>query len=118
MDESGETVCINQATIFLRGAGGFGGKRNSDKVKPLSNPPAREPDASIQEKTSHSQAALYRLSGDYNPLHIDPSFSQMGGEQMKVTKLHPWPLFNYNTQSYFPHFIDKNCCGDEWLSDK
>ncbi|GEM_PF-3775789 len=25
------------------------------------------------------QAAIYRLSGDYNTLHIDPAFAAMGG---------------------------------------
>ena len=33
----------------------------------------------VEEQTTLEQAAIYRLSGDYNPLHIDPSFSSMGG---------------------------------------
>ena len=45
----------------------------------LSSPPNRKPDAVMEEKTTLEQAALYRLSGDYNPLHIDPSFASMGG---------------------------------------
>lgn len=81
-DEEGEPICVNQSSIYLGGAGGFGGKRNSDKVKPLAKYPPRSPDASIQEKTTLSQAALYRLSGDYNPLHVDPNFSQMGGKNL------------------------------------
>lgn len=33
----------------------------------------------MEEQTTLEQAAIYRLSGDYNPLHIDPQFSSMGG---------------------------------------
>ena len=43
-------------------------------------PPDRAPDASIKEKTTSSQAALYRLNGDYNPLHIDPQFAAIAGQ--------------------------------------
>ncbi|XP_070541953.1 peroxisomal multifunctional enzyme type 2-like [Ptychodera flava] len=78
-DEKNELLFTNQFTTFVVGAGGFGGKRNSDKAKPTVKPPSREPDAVIEEKTSVDQAALYRLSGDKNPLHLDPNFAAMGG---------------------------------------
>ena len=81
-DEQDEPICLNQFSIYLGGAGGFGGKRSSDKVIPLAKAPSRNPDATIQEKTGLTQAALYRLSGDYNPLHVDPAFAQMGGEHI------------------------------------
>lgn len=45
----------------------------------LNVPPKRKPDAVMEEKTTLDQAAIYRLSGDYNPLHIDPDFASMGG---------------------------------------
>ncbi|WVF71831.1 hypothetical protein IAT40_006640 [Kwoniella sp. CBS 6097] len=79
---SGETVFENESTVILRGSGGFGGKKNgSDRgAATASNaPPKRKPDAVVEEKTTLEQAAIYRLSGDYNPLHIDPDFASMGG---------------------------------------
>ena len=50
--------------------------------QPTVKAPSRAPDASMKDTTSVDQAALYRLSGDYNPLHIDPSFAAMGGEYL------------------------------------
>ncbi|TDL27701.1 hypothetical protein BD410DRAFT_835015 [Rickenella mellea] len=41
---------------------------------PTAKPPPkyRRPDWVVTDKTSPEQAVIYRLSGDYNPLHIDP----------------------------------------------
>jgi hypothetical protein len=66
--------------VFEVGAGKFGGKRDTNK--PISRPvtpPKRNPDAILEYKTTEQQAALYRLSGDLNPLHIDPNFALLGG---------------------------------------
>ena len=79
-DDKEEAVCFNQFSFYIGGGGGFGGKRHSDHAKSLVATPSRSPDASIQEKTSCCQALWYRLSGDYNPIHIEPEFAQMGGK--------------------------------------
>ncbi|KAF9223871.1 NAD(P)-binding protein [Gyrodon lividus] len=79
---TGKLLFENQVTVFIRGAGGFGGKRTgADRgaATAANTPPNRKPDAVVEEKTSSAQAALYRLSGDYNPLHILPEFAAMGG---------------------------------------
>ncbi|HEY4377164.1 MAG TPA: MaoC family dehydratase, partial [Acidimicrobiales bacterium] len=46
---------------------------------PKNVPPDRAPDASVTYQTRTDQALLYRLSGDRNPLHSDPSFAALGG---------------------------------------
>ncbi|KAF7796625.1 hypothetical protein EIP86_007807 [Pleurotus ostreatoroseus] len=79
---TGKVIFENQSTVFIRGAGGFGGKRNGKDrgaASAANTPPQRKPDAVIEEKTLPQQAALYRLSGDSNPLHIQPEFAAMGG---------------------------------------
>ncbi|WVO15390.1 hypothetical protein L204_103048 [Cryptococcus depauperatus] len=80
--ETGEIIFENQSTIVLRGSGGFGGKKSgTDRgaATALNTPPKRSPDAIVEEKTTQEQAAIYRLSGDWNPLHIDLNFSNIGG---------------------------------------
>lgn len=54
-DEAGEKLAYGQITVFVVGAGGFGGKRNSSKTKPTIEPPARQPDASVSQKTHYDQ---------------------------------------------------------------
>lgn len=79
---SGKVIFENQSTVFIRGSGGFGGKRTGKDRGPATaanTPPKRAPDAVMEEKTLPTQAALYRLSGDYNPLHILPEFAAVGG---------------------------------------
>jgi multifunctional beta-oxidation protein len=79
---TGKDVFYNETTVFLRGSGGFGGQsKGSDRgaATAANAPPERVPDAVVEEKTADDQAAIYRLSGDYNPLHIDPAFAKMGG---------------------------------------
>lgn len=88
-DESGDLVFVNEQTVFIRGSGKFGGSSKvSDRgaATAPNKPPSRSPDAVVEEKTHEDQAALYRLSGDRNPLHIDPAFSSVGG--FKVPILH------------------------------
>ncbi|KAI9292645.1 NAD(P)-binding protein [Neoconidiobolus thromboides FSU 785] len=81
-DESGKLLADAQSTVFIRGVGNFGGPnkaKDRGSATALNTPPKREPDYTEILATHEDQAALYRLSGDYNPLHIDPAMSSMGG---------------------------------------
>lgn len=79
-DPSGQLLIRNQSSTFVVGAGNFGGKSkpNDQVIQPVPAP-NRTPDFTALVKTSIDQAALYRLSGDYNPMHIDPNFAKLGG---------------------------------------
>lgn len=62
--------------IFVRGEGGFGGDRGPSV---RAEAPGREPDRTAEVTTREDQALLYRLSGDWNPLHADPEFAKVAG---------------------------------------
>src|ERR1700744_5505167 len=62
--------------VFIRGQGGFGGSRGND---PAWSRPDRAPDHQVVLETRPEQALRDRLSGDRNPLHVDPKFAARGG---------------------------------------
>lgn len=66
----------SDAEIFVRGEGGFGGDRGPSARVPA---PDGDPDAEVERPVREDQALLYRLSGDWNPLHADPEFAKLAG---------------------------------------
>lgn len=71
----------NDAQIFVRGEGGWGGDRGpSARLEP----PAGDPDKVVERPVREDQALLYRLSGDLNPLHADPEFAKIAGFERPI----------------------------------
>lgn len=101
-NESGELFARNQTVIFAIGAGKFGGPRASKYTVPCIAKPSRAPDASLSQKTSVDQAALYRLSGDLNPIHIDPSMAAIGGFDVPI--LHGLCTFGFSVRLVLKQF--------------
>ncbi|MFZ5439815.1 MAG: SDR family NAD(P)-dependent oxidoreductase [Myxococcota bacterium] len=89
--DTGELLVKNDVAMVVRGAGGWGGDRGPSNDVNVA--PERAPDAVITEKTDASQALLYRLSGDWNPLHVDPEFATMFGFEKPI--LHGLCTFGY-----------------------
>ncbi|MEI5524377.1 MaoC/PaaZ C-terminal domain-containing protein [Streptomyces brasiliscabiei] len=67
---------VNEAQIFVRGEGGWGGERGPSVRQ---EPPTTAPDKEVERAVREDQALLYRLSGDWNPLHADPEFAGRAG---------------------------------------
>ncbi len=74
---TGEKICTLTASTFCRGDGGFGGPTGpSPRPHQL---PDRAPDGHVDLATLPQAALIYRLSGDYNPLHADPAVAEAAG---------------------------------------
>lgn len=71
----GTPLWRSAASLFIRGVGGWGGDRGpaSENVEPEGAVKA------ISYETRPDQALIYRLAGDYNPLHSDPAFAKRAG---------------------------------------
>ncbi len=76
-DGAGTHLATSRSMTFLRGDGGFGGSAEGAPVPHAL--PDRAPDDVVTLATAANQAQIYRLSGDLNPLHIDPDVAKAGG---------------------------------------
>lgn len=134
-DKSGKLLFKNQISTFIVGAGNFGGKTKAcDAVKPAVPAPNRPCDMSIKYETTVDQAALYRyectfmvtattvrtirlnsnifviflfrLSGDSNPLHIDPDFAILAGHKIPI--LHGLCTLGFSVRAVLAAYADND----------
>lgn len=101
-DASGAAVCTLTSTTFCRADGGFGGPAG-----PVATPheiPDTPPQQVCDLPVLPQAALIYRLSGDYNPLHADPAYAKKAGFKMPI-------LHGRCTFSIAGHAILKTLCG-------
>ena len=99
---TGELVATITQTAFCRADGGFGGPpREAPAPHPI---PARAPDLICDLPTRPEMALIYRLSGDYNPLHAEPAFARAAGFPRPI-------LHGLGTFGVSGHAVLKTLCG-------
>jgi acyl dehydratase len=100
---TGEVLLRTRTSLFCRGEGGWGGDRGpSEKIQF----PSRTSDQQVSYTTREDQALTYRLSGDRNPLHSDPSFAAMGGFEKPI--LHGLCTYGFTGRG----LLNEICGGD------
>jgi len=101
---SGDLIATMTSAAVLRGDGGFGGKSGP---QPAPHPlPEGPPAAHVDLKTYPNSALIYRLSGDWNPLHADPKVAAAGGFKTPI-------LHGLCTYGVAGRALVKACCGGD-----
>ncbi|MCB0948120.1 MAG: MaoC family dehydratase N-terminal domain-containing protein [Mycobacterium sp.] len=101
-DPDGTLLWTQKRSIFARGEGGFGGDRGPSGSS--SAAPDRAPDLQLSVPTSPSQALLYRMCGDRNPLHSDPDFAAAAGFPRPI--LHGLCTYGMTCKALVDHLLD------------
>lgn len=102
--ETGERAASVCQSTFVRGEGGFGGA--TGPVKPVHPIPDRAPDIVMDRRSRPDLALLYRLNGDYNPLHADPAVARAAGFERPI--LHGLCTFGIACLA-----VVRGLCGDD-----
>jgi len=98
---TGEDICTLVTTILARGDGGFGGERKATPKTDII--PKSDPDIVCDLPTLPQQALIYRLSGDFNPLHASPAVARNAGFKAPI-------LHGLCTMGVATHALIKSCC--------
>ncbi|QCP50700.1 3-alpha,7-alpha,12-alpha-trihydroxy-5-beta-cholest-24-enoyl-CoA hydratase [Trinickia violacea] len=103
--ESGTLLATVEQLNFLRGDGGYSANgQPSDGPLPSPPPlPERGPDAVCDLPTRPESALIYRLSGDYNPIHADPNAARAAGFERPI-------LHGLATYGVAAHAVLKTSC--------
>lgn len=105
--ESGTTQLLARTTqvTFLRGDGGFSEQSGVSDAGPAVLPgvPETAPDIEVELPSLEQAALIYRLSGDYNPLHADPEVARAAGFKRPI-------LHGLCTFGMAAHAIVKSYC--------
>lgn len=79
---SGQLLATVRSVLFMRGDGGCGGFGEvPEPARPL---PESAPSSSCEIATLAQSALIYRLSGDYNPIHADPGAATKAGFEAPI----------------------------------
>jgi acyl dehydratase len=101
---SGALASTITSTYVLRGDGGCGSTvGEAPALHPI---PERAPDTSVELATLARAALIYRLSGDYNPIHADPMLARQAGFEKPI--LHGLCSLGVATRA-----VMRACCDDD-----
>ncbi len=100
VDAQGRRLFTSICTVFGRLDGGFGGP-NAPKNDVVF--PDRAPDIEVAAHPSAHQPLLYRLSGDFFTLHVDPDFARMAGFEKPI--MHGLCTHGYACRALCDHLI-------------
>jgi len=109
-EAANQLVAVSEQVLFLRGDGGFSKVSGCDEPAAAPTPvPDHRPDRVITLPTRPDQAVLYRLSGDLNPLHIDPAVASKAGFRRPI--LHGLATYGFACRGLVETFCDGDPAG-------
>lgn len=108
--EDGTLYATLEQVTFCRGDGGYsqelGGQPSDESLSALAATPDTAAQWTFEHRIRPEAALLYRLMGDYNPLHADPRVAQAAGFEKPI-------LHGLATYGMVGHALVMTACGGD-----